>query len=477
MMGTENNNKTADVGLNADASIRKGRENPYLTGSVPKMFVKTAAPLTFMMMVNGLFTVVDAFFLGVFVGADALTAVTLMFPIFMIMVSLHNLLGNGMASVVARQFGAGKILRANKTLISAHMLSLVISAGIIGLFLLFGNAAIDLAANGDAALADMGYIYIAPMIFCAPLAFALSLQSDALRSEGKANLMAMIGVAVTLLNIVFNYILIVMLEMGVLGSALGTILAQLLAALIIVMIRLRGMTELKLFAPMRKPIYRGWGEIMALGIPPSLAFMGVSIISGIAIISLQTFAGDSYQATVAAYGVITRITAFTFLPLLGLSMATQSMVGNNEGAGVLSRVDATLKTGMLVAFTYCLTVELIMVFGAEGLGSIFVDDQAVIAEVGRILPIVVLPMFTFGPIFILTGYFQALGDAKKAAILGLAKPYVFAIPLILSLPHVMGEWGIWVSGVFADALMVIVAFVLLVMTAKSTGARYGLFRG
>ena len=118
-----------------------------------------------------------------------------------------------------------------------------------------------------------------------------------------------------------------------------------------------------------------------------------------------------------------------------------------------------------------------MIFGAESLGSIFVDDAAVISEVKRILPVIVLPMFTFGPIFVLSGYFQALGDAKKAAILGLSKPFLFAIPLMLSLPHLIGEWGIWVSGPIADAVMIVVAIILLAMSARATGARYGMFRG
>ena len=69
--------------------------NVYLTGSLPVLFIKTAAPIIIVMGVNGLFTLVDAYFLGEFVGADALTAVTLMFPLYMLLVALSTLVSSG----------------------------------------------------------------------------------------------------------------------------------------------------------------------------------------------------------------------------------------------------------------------------------------------------------------------------------------------------------------------------------------------
>ena len=82
------------------------RKTGYLEGPIGPLFARTALPIVFLMSVNGLLTVVDAIFLGVFVGADALAAVTLMFPIVMICLALATLVANGMASVLARQLGA-----------------------------------------------------------------------------------------------------------------------------------------------------------------------------------------------------------------------------------------------------------------------------------------------------------------------------------------------------------------------------------
>lgn len=449
--------------------------NPYLTGSIPRLFLKTAAPVTLVMLINGLFTVIDALFLGIFVGPDALTAVTLMFPLFMLIVGLSTLVGTGMASILSRQLGAGHLLEANRTLTAATLLSLAISGMLAILFMLFGDAVIKSAADNNINLATMGHSYISMLVYCSPLAFFLTVQSDALRCEGHTGPMAVMAVGATLLNIGFNYLLIKILGLGVFGSALGTVLAQLIAVALVFWFRFSGKTRLGVLSAISLPVWKGWKEIVILGIPASLTFIGITIISSIIIYSLQVFAADSYSSTVAAYGVMSRIGTFTFLPLLGFSLATQSIVGNNVGADRFQRSNASLKLALTIAVSYCLLIELVLISHAETLGALFVSDPLVIAEVARILPVTMATFFVFGPVMILSGYFQALGDAPRAALLGLAKPYLFAIPITLVLPHAIGEWGIWLAGPASDAAMLALTAILLIFTARRTGVRFGVF--
>jgi Na+-driven multidrug efflux pump len=125
-------------------------DNIYLAGPLPALFARTATPIIVVMGVNGLFTVVDAYFLGVYVGADALTAVTLMFPLYMLLVALSTLVSNGFASVFARLVGSGDRDRAHIVFAQAVQLALVACAVLIALFLMAGNALSLMAANGDA---------------------------------------------------------------------------------------------------------------------------------------------------------------------------------------------------------------------------------------------------------------------------------------------------------------------------------------
>ena len=451
------------------------KANPYLTGTIPALFLKTASPIIFLMIMNGLFTVVDALFLGLFVGADALAAVTLMFPLFMFIIAITNLVSTGMASVLARHLGAGNMEEAKATLMSAHLLILIVSALLIAVFLVAGKDITRSLAGGNADLADMGYTYISVMVFASPLAFALALQSDAFRSEGMIREIAVIGIASTVLNIAFNYVLIRTYGLGVLGSALGTALTQFLVFTTIAILRLRGAAPLPLFSPLPPNQQERWRTMLALGAPAALNFAGVSLTSAAIILQIPLFAGINHTDTAAAYGIITRVSGFTFLPMLGLNLATQSILGNNYGAGNIQRTNEGLAYAMRIILVYTLVIQAVMILNAEAIGAMFVTDPAVIAEVKRILPVTFATLFIFGQTMIIAGYFQALGDAKRAALFGLGKIYLFTLPLIATLPRVMGDWGLWFSTPAADLAMLLLASGVLLITYRNTGARFGLF--
>lgn len=449
--------------------------NPYLAGSLPRLYLTTASPIILVMLVNGAHAIIDALFLGIYVGADALTAVTLMFPLFMLLVALSTLVGNGMASILSRQLGAGAKDEAQSTLLSAQVLSFIVCGLLIAIFVLAGPTLIDGATSGDAALSATGYQYISLLMFFSPLMFIMSAQGDALRSEGNPGTMALIAVSSTLLNTGFNYLLIVVFEYGVAGSAMGTVLAQFVSLLLIIGFRNSSRARLKFFGNRTSGIGRDWGTIISLGLPSSLTFLGVSVASGVVIFSIQIWAASSYADTVAAYGVITRIMTFVFLPLLGLSLAAQSIIGNNYGAREYGRSDQALRLVLIASLVYCGVVQACLMLGAGVIGSLFVDETKVIAEIGRILPVSIITFAFFGPTMILSGYFQALGDAPRAAILGLARIWLFAIPLTLALPMQLGEWGIWYAGPAADLVVVVLTAIVLAHAARRTGTRYGLF--
>jgi Na+-driven multidrug efflux pump len=155
----------------------------------------------------------------------------------------------------------------------------------------------------------------------------------------------------------------------------------------------------------------------------------------------------------SAYGIITRLLTFAFLPLLGLAPAMQTITGNNFGAGSYRRSDASLRTAVLAAFGYWLTLQIGMSVFAAPIGSAFVSDPVVVAEVARTLPAISAGFFAAGPLMMIAMYFQAIGDAGRAAILGLSKPYIFAMPLTYLLAGTMGEPGIWLASPLSEVLL------------------------
>jgi putative MATE family efflux protein len=452
--------------------------NAYTHDSIPATFARTALPIILLTSVNGLLTVVDAMFLGAFVGPDALTAVTMVFPVSMLLVALATMISTGMASVLGRLLGANKLDEARQTFAGAHGLSLSVSVIAMALFAAFGwPLAVQAAQSsndlGSTELADMGHSFLRIAIYSSPLLFLLSVHSDALRTEGRVGFMAIAGLAVTLANIGFNYLLIVGFELGVAGSAWGTALAQAIALAIVILYRFSGRARLTLTLRDAASWQTGWREMLALGIPRSLSFIGIAAGAAATIASLRLFGAANTDASIA-YGVISRMMTFAYFPLLGMSLALQAMVGNNVGAGLWGRSNATLKLALIWSFAYAVITEIGLILFRKHLGGLFVSDPVVSAEVGRILPVFVAGYFSFGPMMMIANYFQSIGDVRRSALLSLARTYLFAIPLIFVLPLGLGEDGIWLALPLADAALMVVT--LAVLKARSRQAAWGLFQ-
>ena len=448
--------------------------NAYLTAPIGAIIARTALPIIFVMSMNGLLTVVDAVILGVYVGPDAVGAVTTVFPLFMLLVAVSTLVSSGMASLLARHLGAGSTGAARTVFASAHLLALAVAAVLILLFLLLGERTVLTLTNGPGPLGDMAIVYMSIVVLFCPLQLVLAVNADALRCEGRAGLMALTSLFVSLANLGLNYALIVWADMGVAGSAYGTVLAQALALGLIVLFRAFGRTPLDLSA-LKQARLTGWGRIVALGAPQSLGFVGIAIVAATIIAALQAVAEQRYEVIVAAYGIITRIMTFAFLPLLGLSHAMQAIVGNNVGAGQLARSDRALGVTITIALVYCVVVQALLFTLAGPLGALFVSDAAIIGEVARIMPVMTAMYLVSGPLLVVGSYFQAIGDAGRAAILGLAKSYLFTMPLVVALASTFGERGIWYATPMAEALLLALTIVVLALTASRRHLGWGMF--
>ncbi|MEK1899137.1 MAG: MATE family efflux transporter [Rhizobium sp.] len=445
--------------------------NAFLTGPLPAVFARTALPIILITTINGLFAVVDAYFLGAYVGAGALSAVTLIFPGLMMLVALQSLVSNGMASILARELGGGNRDAARRTFAVAHVLAIAVVLLVNAIYWTIGWRIVDNAAAGDLAVAANARTFMGIMVAAAPVAFFLSLNIDALRSEGRIGFMTMVMLTATALNIAANWFFMAILQWGVAGSALGSVLAQ--AICLIAVLIYRGRNERALRPSTRFPL-ADWRPILALGAPMSLGFIGISLCSAAVIFNLSVWGEGDYVATIGAYGIITRVMTLAYLPLLGLNIASQTICGNNYGAGLAERVGRSLQIALIAALIYCTGVEITVELLATRLGHVFVADPVVIAEVSRILPWTVGAYFLFGQMIVLSGYFQSIGDAKRAAIFGLSRAYLFTLPLTFLLPHAFGEMGIWMVPVFAEACMFLLAFAVLARNARRLGWRYGL---
>ncbi|WP_444930083.1 MATE family efflux transporter [Microbulbifer sp. SSSA002] len=453
----------------------KPQDNLFVSGALLPVFLKSAVPIALVMLVNGSFTLLDTYFLGIYAGSDALTAVTLTFPVVTLMVALSSLISAGYSSVQARLLGAGEKDQAKHVFSQAITLALIICAALMLLFFLGGWQLTLLMSGNVKHLAEMSYTYLVILILFSPVFFIGTVNSDTLRSEGKLRLMTFASLSSVLLNAIFNYIFIAHLKMGVAGSAYGTVLAKTITLLLVAGYRHFGRTVIDTQIIHLSKQYNLWSKFISLGLPTSLNYIGVSLIFASVIFTMQIWSTGNYDSTAAAYGISTRIMTFIFLPLLGFSQAFQTLIGSNAGAKNWSRVDSSINIALTVAFTYCLALQLSILMLKDTLGALFVSDPQIIAEVARILPIMTLVYFLAGPLMIISTFFQAIGDAKRAVILGVTKTYLFVLPLILILPLLFGEVGIWYAGPIAELLLLILTICVLYQRGRDHGHKYGLY--
>ncbi|MDG0978696.1 MAG: MATE family efflux transporter [Halieaceae bacterium] len=449
-------------------------QNAYLVGSSRQVFIKTALPIILMMLVNGSFNLIDAYFLGVFVGAQALAAVTATFPATIFFVALSTLVANGFASVMARTLGAKDYIHAREAYAQALSLSLLVSAVLIAFFLRFGQSLTLAISQGQIELATLSHDYLLIMACATPVTFALAVNGDSLRCEGQIRFMTVVSLATVCLNAVLNYVFIVQLKLGVAGSAYGTVCAQLAGLLAVAHFRYGRNDVLQL--PFIKLTLHSdlWGRFVSLGAPSSLRYIGLALSSGAILYNLQALPPEQYGITVSAYGIINRVMTFVFLPLLGLSLAFQSIVGNTYGAKQMDRANDAIGTALWISLAYGLLVQGLLLCVSASIGAWFVDAPLVIAEVHSILPIWTAALSLMGPLMIIGMLFQSIGDAKRAALMSVVKTYFFSIPLIFLFSHNLGVHIIWYSAPTAEVLALVVAVLILYQRSQIGQFKYGL---
>lgn len=445
--------------------------NPFLEKPLVALYLRTALPIIMLLAVQGSIAVADAWFLGRFVGAEALAAVTLIFPFYMAVVGLSSLVSAGASSLMARHLGAGRWDRAREVFVGAHGLSLALCLGLLVLFSLFGNAAVRLAAERDVSLAELAMPYLQITVLSAPLTFLLALNSRALQNQGRIRFMTGMSLLVSAANIGFNHAFIVGMELGVAGSALGTAAAQ---AAGLGIIYARGFYRGRTLSP--SDVFTGrpfaaWRSILALGASHGLGLLSVSVASFSIIKVLQGLTVDAFADTVSAYGIVTRVQTFAFLPLMGLRQAMQSITGNNHGAALAPRVNASLRIAFIAALAYGAAIQLGLLLFAKRLGFLFIADPSVVAALTGILPLVFLTFVLSGPLMIVSAHFQAIGKARMSILLGLSKPYLFVIPMIYLLPSALGEMGLWLAWAVGDALLLVLTGIVLLRHARETTVR------
>jgi putative MATE family efflux protein len=288
------------------------------------------------------------------------------------------------------------------------------------------------------------------------ITFAMS-SNNLVRAEGRATVAMVTMLIGAGMNIILDPIFIFGFNMGIRGAATATVISQGLSFLFLMFYFLTGRSSLEIRLRHLKPNGNILKEILSLGVPAFIRQSGASILGIIINNTLGRYGGDLY---ISAYGVITRLMMFGLMPLFGIVQGFQPIAGYNYGAKRFDRLRSTIKVSVLATTGMAMVFFLLVMVFPRTLVSIFTRDASLIeaaSTAGRII-FMVIPLI--GVQIIGAGFFQAIGKALPALLLGLSRQILILIPLLLLLPLAFGLSGVWLSFPVADFTATIITVLL-----------------
>ena len=411
--------------------------------SIPKLIVEFAVPSVVGMVVNGSYNIIDSIFLGHAVGEIGLSAVTVANPIMIVFMALAMLVGNGGNALAALRLGEGKRDAAERSLGNVVFLSIVL--WILVALAAANPALMDMLLSASSATDEVRpYAHTFIQILC----FGFVLQSismgvnNFIRTCGAPNMALGTMVIGLVAATLFNFWFVIINGWGVAGSAYATLLGQACSAITVLWYFI-----FKKNVPMRLRMHcivpdgKIVTTILAYGFPSFAIQAGMAVVNFVLNYQLAKYGGISSIGAVnalASIGVINRIGMFVVMPLIGISIALQPLLGFNYGARKIDRVRKTLWLGIAIATGIALIEWIaIMVFPEAIINAFGIRNVELLAFTIFALKVqfIMLPLVGFQ--IVGANYFQATGQPLKSIFLTLTRQILFLVPLLFILPNIL----------------------------------------
>lgn len=420
------------------------------------LLIKQSVPASIGILFMTVNILIDAIFVGRWIGSMAIAALSVVMPITFFISSLGMAIGTGGSSVLSRALGAKNRNKALTTFAHQIMMTFGLSSLFVVLGLFFGDEILfAFGANGN--ITEPAREFFFPILLAVPFQALSMMGNSVIRAEDKTkhSMISMIISAVS--NIVLDILFIKILGLGVLGAAIATASSFFLCfAYILWFFMYKSELRLKWeHFTWKKEIA---GEITSLSF---VTFARQGVISVLAVILNHTLFAQGGEHAVTVYGIISRMLMFALFPVLGITQGFLPIAGYNYGANNHDRVRESVSLSIKYAGGLAILIFIVILIFAKPITAVFTTDPDVIRDTPGALRWV----FAASPIIsvqlIGAAYFQAAGKAKKALMLTLSKQGFFLIPLVLILPQFFGIFGVWVAFPIADVLSTIVTGIFL----------------
>lgn len=435
-------------------------KNPHALETEPigKLLLQYSIPAIIAMTVTSVYNVIDSIFIGHGVGPLAISGLALTFPLMNLVIAFSTLIGVGGAAISSIYLGQKADDKATQVLHNVFMLCLITGVCFGGITYYFlDEILIFFGASQDTLPYARDFMQV--LLMGNPVSFLFIGLNNVMRATGypkKAMLSSLLTVGV---NIILAPVFIFHLDWGIRGAATATILAQICGLIWV----LNHFLHSSSYIHFRKGYYKLRRHIMAsifsIGMAPFLLNV---CASGTVIIlnhSFKTYGGD---LAIGAYGIVNRVATLFVMVVIGLTQGMQPIVGYNYGAKHYDRVRQALKKAIIAAVSIMSVGWLLSEICPALIVSMFSDDAKLneLAETGLRITILAFPFA--GVQIVITNFFQSIGRAKISIFLSLARQLLFLVPLLYTLPHLLGINGVWGSMPISDSI----AFIASILTLR-----------
>lgn len=433
------------------------------TQSIRSLLLKYAMPGIIAMTAMSLYNMVDSIFIGHGVGALALSGLTVAKPFMDICAAFGTLVGVGASSLVAIKLGEKDYRSANDILANVILLNVLLGALVMVIGLYWLDPILYAFGASDETIV-YAHEYMEIILLGNIITHIYYGLNSMLRSIGHPRISMYATILAVSLNVVLDPIFIFVLDMGVRGAALATIISQIVSVIVEMIIFLnpkevihfhRGIWRLRRDITMRA---------LGIGLAPFLMHMASCFVVIVLNNQLKRYGGDM---AIATFGMTNRFMFFFTMIVMGIQQGMQPIVGYNYGANLKDRMLRAFKLSVFCATCVMGVLWLFGVVWPEGFIRLFTHDEMLIAQSVAPARIMLCVMFAIGFPMITGNFYTSIGMAPKAIFLSLTRQILFLIPLIICLPLLFeyigwtAIWGVWWALPISDSLSVITAAIVI----------------
>jgi len=447
-------------------SITNNKINTLTEGSIIRSLLTLSIPIIFASLLQTAYQLTDTFWVGR-LGTAAVAAVSISFPIIFLIISL----GSGLAiagTILVAQYKGKEDKKAvdhitSQTIVMVVNISIVLAT--IGYFL---SPYIIRLMGTDANVYTSAVSYIQISFIGMIFMFTFMVFQSLMRGVGDVKTPVYIVFGTVLLNLILDPVFIfgygIIPGYGVAGAAMATIGTQGIAAIIGIILLIRGKHEIQLHLTDLKPDFPLIKKMFMIGFPASIEQSARALG-----MTVMTFLVASFGTlTLAAYGIGIRILSFIIIPTFGLSMATSTLVGQNIGAGKTDRAEKIVKLSSLIGFIGLTIIGAITFLFAKQIVTFFIPGETATIQASSYF--IKIMAFTFGFIGIqmsINGAFRGSGSTMISMLLSIISLWVLRFPLAFFLSNYtyLEEIGIWIA---FPAANIIAAIITVVWFRKGT---------